>query len=76
MCDSGAGFRSRLLRGIHPKTGVRLEGQAPVNAFLRSLADPSVPCDDLELDSSCARRSKFLGETPALCRCVLCLQTD
>ena len=27
MCDSGAGFRSRLLRGIHPKTGLRLEGK-------------------------------------------------
>ena len=53
-CDNGAWFRSRLLKGLHPKTGACLGERAPVDLFLHRCGSLLAP----------AGRS---GTRPALC---------
>ena len=74
-CDNGAWFRSGLLKGLHPKTGVCLGERAPVDLFLHRCGSALAPADALELDPRCAHRMRAVKKGPISCRCVLCSQT-
>ena len=74
-CDNGAWFRSRLLKGLHPRTGACLGERAPVDLFLHRCGSALAPVDALELDPRCAYRVRAVKKGPVSCRCVLCSQT-
>ena len=74
-CDSGAGFRSCLLGGIHPRTGACLDERAPVDLVLHRCGNAIAPVDDLELDPHCAHRMRAVKKGPVSCHCVVCSHT-
>ena len=71
-CDNGVWFRSRLLKGLHSRTGACLGERAPVDLFLHRCGSALAPVDALELDPRCAYRVWAVKKGP--CRCV-CSQT-
>ena len=74
-CDNGAWFRSRLPKGLHPRTGACLGERAPVDLFLHRCGSALAPADALELDPHCAYRMRAVKKGLVSCRCVLCSQT-